>query len=95
MAHVLHEQQVAQVLEQVGDEPAEILPLLRELLDEDERARRVAVDDHVAEPEQRVLVHRAEELEDGLRVHGAVRRRRELIEGRNGVAEAAAGGPIR
>ena len=34
LADVLDEQQVAQVLEQVGDEPAEILPLLGELLDE-------------------------------------------------------------
>ena len=39
LAHVLDEHQVAQVLEQVGDEPAEILALLRELLDE-RRARR-------------------------------------------------------
>ena len=45
LAHVLDEQQVAEVLEQVGDEPAEILALLGELLDEDERAGGVAVDD--------------------------------------------------
>ena len=93
VAHVLHEQQVAQVLEQVGDEPAEILSLLRELLDEDERARGVAVDDHVADPEQRVLVHRAEQLEDGLRVDRAVRRGRELVERRDRVAERAARAP--
>jgi hypothetical protein len=60
VAHVLDEQQVAQVLEQVGDEPAEILALLGELLQEDERTRRVAVDDRVAEAEERVLLDRAE-----------------------------------
>ena len=40
LAHVLDEQQVPEMLEQVGDEAAEILALLGELLDEDERARR-------------------------------------------------------
>ena len=60
VAHVLDEQQVAQVLEQVGDEPAEILALLGELLEEDERTRRVAVDDRVAEAEERVLLDCAE-----------------------------------
>ena len=63
VAHVLHEQQMAEVLEEVGDEPAEILSLLRELLDEEQRAGRVPVDDHVAEPEQRLLVDRADELQ--------------------------------
>ena len=90
MADVLDEQQVAQVLEQVGDEAAEVLALLRELLDEDERAGGVPVDDHVADPEQRVLVHRAEQLEDGLRVDRAVRRGRELVERRDRVAEGPA-----
>ena len=90
VAHVLDEQEVPQVLEQVGHEAAEVLPLLGELLDEDERAGRVAVDDHVAEPEQRVLLDRADELEDGLRVDRAVRRRRELVERRDRVAERAA-----
>ena len=42
LAHVLDEQQVAQVLEQVGDEPAEVLALVGELLDEREQAGRVA-----------------------------------------------------
>ena len=60
--HVLDEQQMTQVLQQVGDEAAEILALLGELLDEDERARGVAVDDRVAEAEERVLLDRAEEL---------------------------------
>ena len=46
---------MAEVLQQVGDEPAEILALLRELLDERQRAGCVAVDDEVAETEQRLL----------------------------------------
>ena len=54
------------MLEQVGDEPAEILALLGELLDERQRAGGVAVDDEVAEPEERLLLDRAEQLEDGL-----------------------------
>ena len=73
LAHVLDEQQVAQVLEQVGDEPAEILALLRQLLDERQRAGRVAVDDEVAEPEERLLLDGAEQLEDGLDRHLAAR----------------------
>ena len=72
------------------DEAAEILPLLGELLDEDERAGRVAVDDHVAEPQQRLLVDGADELQHGLRVDRVVRRRRELVERRDRVAERAA-----
>ena len=63
---MLDEQEVAQVLEQVGDEPAEILALLGELLEERQRAGRVAVDDEVAEPEERLLLDRAEELEHRL-----------------------------
>ena len=63
---VLDEHQVPEVLEQVGHEPAQVLALLGELLDEHERARRVAVDDRVAQPEQRVLLDRADELEDVL-----------------------------
>ena len=47
---MVDEQQVAEVLKEVGDEPTEVLALLRELLDEDERAGGVVVDDHVAEP---------------------------------------------
>ena len=90
MAHVLDEQQVPQVLEQVGDEPTEILTLLGELLDEEERARRVAVDHHVAEPQERLLVDRSDELEHGLRVDRAVRRGGELVERGHGVAERAA-----
>ena len=62
LAHVLDEHQVAQVLDQVEDEPAEVVALLRELLDEGERAGRVAVDHEVAEPEERLLLDRAEQL---------------------------------
>ncbi len=92
VAHVLDEQQVPEMLEQVGDEPAEVLPLLRQLLDEEQRAGRVPVDDHVAEPQQRLLVDRADELQHGLGVDRVVRRRGELVERRHGVAERAAGG---
>ena len=80
----------AQVLEQVVDDTPEILSLLRELLEEEERAGRVAVDDHVAEPQQRLLVDRADELEDGLRVDRVVRRGGELVERRDRVAKRAA-----
>ncbi len=38
------------MLEQIGDEAAEVLSLLGELLDEDERSCGVVVDDHVAQP---------------------------------------------
>ena len=62
LAHVLDEQQVAQVLEQVGDEPRQVLALLGELLDEREQAGGVAVDDQVAEAEERLLLDGAEQL---------------------------------
>ena len=89
VAHVLDEQEMAQVLEQVGDEAAEILPLLGELLEEDERAGRVAVDDRVAEPEERVLLDGAEQLQHGLDVDRVPGRGGELVECRDGVAERA------
>ena len=76
LAHVLDEHQVAQVLEQVGDEPPEVLALLGELLQEDERAGGVAVDDEVAEPEERLLLDRAEQLEHVLHGDRAARSRR-------------------
>ena len=63
MAEVLHEEEVAQVLEQVVDEPAEVLALLGQLFDQHERARGVAVDDRVAEPEEDVFLDRAQELQ--------------------------------
>ena len=89
LAEVLDEQEVAQVLEQVGDEPADVEPLLRELLDVRERARGVVVDDEVAEAEQRLLVGCAEQLEHGLDRDLAAGRRRELVERRHGVAKAS------
>jgi hypothetical protein len=88
---VLHEQDVAQVLEQVGHEPAEVLALLGEVLDERERAGGVAVDHEVAQAEQRLLLDRAEELEHRLDGHRSLRRRGQLVERRNGVAVGAAG----
>ena len=93
LAHVLDKEEVAQVLEQVGHEPAEVLSLLGELLDEDERAGGVAVDDHVADAQERVLLDRADELEHGLRVDRAVGRRSELVERRDGIPEGAARAP--
>ena len=81
LAHVLDEQQVAQVLEQIGDEAAEILALLGELLEERQRTGRVAVDDEVADPEERLLLDRAEQLEH--RLHG------DLALGRGGRAGRA------
>ena len=67
-AHVLNEHQVPQMLEQVRDEAAEILSLFRELLDEREGTRSVAVDDEIAEAEQRLFLHGAEQLQH--RLHG-------------------------
>ena len=66
LAHVLDEQHVPQVLEEVGHEPAEVLALLGELLEKGERPRRVAVDDEVTDPEERLLLDRAEQLEHRL-----------------------------
>ena len=63
LAHVLDEEQVAEVLEQVVDEPVQVLALVGELLDEEQETRRVAVDDQVADPEERLLLDRAEQLE--------------------------------
>ena len=78
------------MLEQVDDEAAEILSLLRQLFDERQRAGGVAVDDEVAEPEQRFLLDGAEELQHRLHRDLVLRRRRELVECRNGVAERPA-----
>jgi hypothetical protein len=60
---VLDEQQVAQMLEQVGHEPSEILPLLGELFKELQRAGRVTIDDEIAEAKERILLDRTEELQ--------------------------------
>jgi hypothetical protein len=46
------------VLEQVEHEPAEILTLRGELLDERERPGRILVDDEIAKTEQRLLLDR-------------------------------------
>ncbi len=78
------------MLEQVGDEAVEILPLLGELLDELEQARRVSIDDQVAETKQRVLLDGAEELQDILDDDRPFGRGGELIERRDGIAEAPA-----
>ena len=77
-------QSARSVLDEVG------AAVVGSVLDEDECARRVPVDDHVAEAEEGLLLHGADELEDGLRVDGAVRRRRELVERRDRVAERSA-----
>ena len=78
------------MLEQVGDEPAEILALTGELLEEGERPGRVAVDDEVADPEQRLFLDCPEQLEHGLHRHLSLGRSGELVERRDRVAEAAA-----
>ena len=89
VADVLHEQELAEMLDQLGDEPADVLALLGELLDLDERAGRVAVDDRVAEAEERVLLDPADELEHVLDRDRAAGRGGELVERRDGVAERA------
>ena len=90
LAHVLDEHEVTQVLQQVDDEAAEILALLRELLEERERPGRVAVDDEVAEAEERLLLDGTEQLQHRLHADVVLRGRCELIECRDGVAERPA-----
>ena len=90
LAEMLDEHEVTQVLEQVGDEPSEVLAVLGELLEVCERPRRVAVDDEVADPEQRLLLDCAEHLEHVLDGDLRAGRRRELVENRLGVAVGAA-----
>jgi hypothetical protein len=87
---VLDEQEVAKVLEQVVDEPREILTLVCKLLDEGEQPGGVAVDDEVGDAEERFLLDRAEELQHRLHRDLSVRRGGELVEQRDRVAEAAA-----
>ena len=89
VADVLHEQELAEMLDQVDDEPADVLSLLGELLDLDEGAGGVAVDDRVAEPEERVLLDPADELEHVLHGDRAAGRGGELVERRDRVAERA------
>ena len=66
MAHVLYQQQLAEMLEELPRQLSEILTPLGDLLDQDEGARDVAIDDRVAEPKKRVLLDRRTELEDVL-----------------------------
>jgi hypothetical protein len=80
------------VLEQVDDEAAEVLALLRQLLDERERSGGIAVDDEVTQAEQGLLLDRAEQLEDVLHADRALRGGGELVERRDRVAEAPARG---
>ena len=87
-AQVLDDEEVPKMLEEVVDEPADVLALLGELFDERERAGRVVVDDEVAELEERLLVDRAEQLQHRLHRQLAAGRGRELVEERHGVAEA-------
>ncbi len=89
LAGVLHEHQRAEVFEQIDHEPSEVLALLGELLQEDERAGRVPFDHEVAEAEENLLLDRAEELKDVLDGDPATCRSRKLVERRDRVAERA------
>ena len=88
---MLDEHEVAQVLEQVGDEAAHVVSLVGELLHEGQEAGRVPVDDEVEQAEEGIVVDRAEQLEHRGDGHVACRRRGQLVERRDRVAEAAAG----
>ena len=66
------------------------MSLLREILDERQRAGGVAVDDEIAEPEQRVLLDGAEQLQHRLHRDVPLGRGRELVERRHRVAVRAA-----
>ena len=67
------------MLEQVVDEPREILSWSASL-DEGEQAGGVAIDDEVADAEERFLLDGAEELQHRLHRDLPVRRGGELIE---------------
>ena len=69
----------------------EIVSLLGERVECRQRTRRVPVDDHVAQPVERLLLDRSAELEDCLHGDVTVGRGGELIEGRRRVAERSAG----
>jgi hypothetical protein len=90
MAEVLDQEQVPEVLEQVEDEPAEVLSLLGQLLDEEQRPGRVVVDDGIAEPEERVLFDGAHELQDRLHRDLLLGRGGQLVERRDRIAEGSA-----
>ena len=89
LAHVLDEENVAEVLEKVDHEPAQILPLLRELLEELQSPGGIPVDDEVAEAEEGLFLDRSEQMKHLLDGDRAVRSGGELIERRDRVAEAA------
>src|SRR4029078_6337000 len=72
---------------------SEILAPLGDLLDQDEGARDVAIDDRVAEPKGGVLLHRRAELEDVLAGDLPLRCGGQLVERRDRVAERSAGAP--
>ncbi len=91
MADVLYEQELAEMLDQLGDEPTDVLPLLCELFDLDERSGRVPVDDGVAEAEEGVFLDPADQLEHVLDGDRAAGGGGELIEGRDGIAKRAVG----
>ena len=87
---MLGEHDLAQMLDQVEDEPAEVVAALRELLEIGERAGGVAVDHEVAETEERLLLDRPEQLEHGLHRDLVAGGRRELVERRLRVAKCPA-----
>ena len=91
VTEVLDEQELPEVLEELLRQLAEILAALRELLDEHERPGDVPVDDRVAETEERVLLDGRPELEHVLHGDLLARRRGELVERRDRVAERPAG----
>ena len=92
VADVLHEEELAEVLDQLGHEATDVVPLLRELFDLDERACSVTVDDRVAQSEERVLLDPADELQHVLHGDRLARRGGKLVEGRDSVAEGAVRG---
>jgi hypothetical protein len=88
---MLHEHELAQVLEEIHDEPPEIVPALRQRLDVRQRAGRVAVDHEIAQREERLLLDRPEQLEHRLHRDRAAGGGGELVERRLGVAVRAPG----
>ena len=91
VADVLDEKHMAEMLDEIRDQPAEILTLVGELLDREQRAGGVAVDDGVAEAEERRLLDRADELHHVLDGDLLAGRRAQLVEHRDPVAEGSAG----
>ena len=88
VVEVLDEQEMPEVLEQIAHEAPDVLTLLAELLDEQEGAGGVVVDDRVAEAKQRVLLDRADELKHILHRDLAPGGSRELVERGHGIAES-------